>query len=226
MLKIVKKQEDTDMKVCGQKNEVTLLIHGRERTFSEKELVDILEKQIPIETTKQVTSLKLALPPTENKWFQVNPQTIDQELFKDKRQDLKQEQTRQLIVEAFVEVANNPVRYCRTFYTMMPKKKWLSKTVAELKKMACRLGDHNADWVEQALEWAQRIANGDSWEAICNNDDTANWYRIVVWKNGYARLIGGSANSYTVFPASQIGNYNHYDDSSLVDTVPSVVHYK
>lgn len=214
------------MKVCGQMNEVTLLVHGREKTFSEEELIAILEEHIPREPIKQVTSVKMALIPTENKWFQVNPQTIDQELFKDKRQDLKQEQTRQLIVEAFVEVANNPVRYCRTFYTMMPKKTWSSKTVAELKKMACKLGGRNADWVEQTLEWAQRIAHGESWEAICNNSDTANWYRIVIWKNGYARLVGGSIHSCTVFPASAVGSHDNYDDSKLVDTIPLVVFHR
>jgi len=32
------------MKICGQNMEVTLTVHGRERTFSEQELKSILEK--------------------------------------------------------------------------------------------------------------------------------------------------------------------------------------
>ena len=91
--------------------------------------------------------------------------------------------------------------------------------------MACKLGDHNADWVEQALEWAQRISNGESWEVICNNADTANWYRMIIWKNGYARLVGGSRNRSNVFPASDVHNYD-YDSYGIIYTVPLVVLYE
>ena len=66
------------MKVCGQGLEITLNVHGRERTFSEKELIAILEKHFSNEATKQVSTAKVAQEPTEDKWFEVNPQTIDQ----------------------------------------------------------------------------------------------------------------------------------------------------
>ena len=131
--------------------------------------------------------------PTEGEWFEVKPQDINQKLFRRKRKDEEQERVRKIIIEAFVEMKENPEEYGRSFKTMMPEKTWDSKTVFELKKMACQLGDHNANWVEQALEWAQRIANGESWEAICDDVDTANWYRLVVWKYGYTRRVGGSS---------------------------------
>ncbi len=214
------------MKVCGQVMEVTLTVHGRERTFSEQELIAILEKHFSNEATEQVSTAKLAQVPTEGKWFEVNPQAIDQNLFQKKRENRRQEETRNLILDAFDEVKSNPEKYGKNFKTMIPKKTWVVKTVAELKQLACELGDHNADWVEQALEWAQRICNGESWGDVCNNADTANWYRLVVWKSGYTRLVGGSRNDDYSFPASDVNDYDYHSVSRLDLTVPLVVLYE
>lgn len=205
---------------------ITLPIHGRERTFSEKELIAILEKYFSNEATEQATTAKVAQVPTEDQWFEVNPQTINQSLFKKNRKDERQERTRKLILEAFAEVKSSPEKYGRKFKTMMPKKTWTSKTVAELKQLACEFGNHNADWVEQALEWAQRICNGESWKAVCNNADTANWYRLVVWKNGYARLVGGSRHDDNYFPASDDLSDDYFSFNSFDNTVPLVVLYE
>ena len=205
---------------------ITLPIHGRERTFSEKELIAILEKYFSNEATEQATTAKVAQVPTEDQWFEVNPQTINQSLFKKNRKDERQERTRKLILEAFAEVKSSPEKYGRKFKTMMPKKTWTSKTVAELKQLACEFGNHNADWVEQALEWAQRICNGESWEAVCNNADTANWYRVILWKNGYARLVGGSRHDDNYFPASDDLSDDYFSFNSFDNTVPLVVLYE
>lgn len=202
---------------------ITLPIHGRERTFSEKELIAILEKYFSNEATEQATTAKVAQVPTEDQWFEVNPQTINQSLFKKNRKDERQERTRKLILEAFAEVKSSPEKYGRKFKTMMPKKTWTSKTVAELKQLACEFGNHNADWVEQALEWAQRICNGESWEAVCNNADTANWYRVILWKNGCYRLVGGSRNYNVLNPASDVFDYDYGSFNCIYDTVPLVV---
>lgn len=217
MLQILKNWRKTDMKV-------TLQVNGRKMTFEEEELIDIVEKHLSSETTKQTT--KVSQKPTEGKWFEVKPQTIDQKLFEKKRRDNRQEETRKLILEAFAKMKDNPEKYGKNFKTMMPKKTWLSATVAQLKKMASKIGDHNADWVEQALEWAQRIANGESWNAICNNKDTAKWYRLVVWKSGYARRVGGSINSSNYYPASFVDNLGCNVGYDLLYTVPLVVLYE
>ena len=182
------------MKICGQEMKVTLPIHGRERTFSEQELIAILEKHFSNETTEKATTANVAKVPTEDQWFEVNPQAINQGLFQKKRKDERQEETRKLILEAFAEVNSSPEKYGRKFKTMMPNTTWISKTVGELKELACELGDHNADWVEQALEWAQRICNGESWETVCNNVDTAlvqiscmeEWLCTACWRFVYS----------------------------------------
>lgn len=205
---------------------ITLQVSGREVTFSEEELIAIVEKHFNAETVEKATTEKVAQVPTEDQWFEVNPLGIDQTIFKKKKEDGRQEKTRQLILEAFAEVKSNPEKYGKKFKAMMSKKTWDSKTVRELKELASKLGDHNADWVEQALEWAQRIANGESWEAICNNADTANWYRLVVWKNGYTRLVGGSRYDINGSPACGVGLSYCNSNIRLSHTVPLVVLYE
>lgn len=202
------------------------LSNGVEMSFSEKELIAIVEKHLSSADTKKTTTTKVAQKPTEDEWFEVKPQAIDQKLFEEKKKDKRQETTRQLILEAFAEMKDKPEKYGKNFKTMMPKKTWSSKIVVQLKGIASKLGDHNADWVEQGLEWAQRIANGESWESICNDKDTANWYRLVVWKNGYARLIGGSVRHGNQRPASDVDGCGYYDNSILRYAVPLIVSYK
>ena len=204
---------------------ITLQVNGRERTFSEEELTVILEKHFSSEAANQANAVEVAERPTEGKWFKVNPLAIDQNLFKEKREDSRQEVTRQLILEAFAEMKKKP-KYAKPFKTMMPKKTWKSKTVGELKKLAGKLGDHNADWVEQALEWAQRITNGETWKSVCNEPDTANWYRLVVWKNGYCRLVGGSRKGCNKLPASFVSDFSHDDSEYFFYTVPLVALYE
>lgn len=205
---------------------VTLQVNRRKQTFSEQELSSILEEHILENTIKKAMTAKVAQKPTEDEWFEVKPYTIDQQLFKKKRKDEQQEATRQLILKAFAEMKNDLEKYGINFRTMIPKQEWAYKTVAQLKEMARRLGGHNADWVEQALEWAQRIANGESWEAICNDADTANWYRLVVWKRGYVRLVGGSVYAGNKYPASNVYFKDFDVNSSFYYVVPLVVLYE
>lgn len=211
---------------------ITLQVSGREMTFSEKELVAILEKHFDTEATKQKekdaqkqAKAEVVQVPTEGKWFEVNPKAIDQRLFSKPRNNKQQEKTRKIILEAFAEMRMDS-KYVRTFKTMRPKKRWNVKNVGELKEIACYLGGHMAYWVEQALEWAQRISNGETWESICNEPDTANWYRLVIWKSGCPRLIGGSCRSSGYIPASDVCSDDCNSNGRLVDTVPLVVSYK
>ena len=168
---------------------------------------------------------ELAQVPTEDKWFQVNPLGIDQELFNQPREDIKQERVRKIILSAFEEMKKNS-KYLRPFKTMMPKKSWSSKTIIEIKELACELGDHNADMYEQALEWAQRIANGETWESICNEPDNSNWYRVIIWKNGNARIFGGSRMCENKNPATTIYFHFYTNYKVIKHMVPLVVSYE
>lgn len=205
---------------------VTLQVNGREMTFSEQELAAIVKKHLSSETDLQIPEIKVAQTPTEDAWFEVRPQEIDQKLFEKERENEQQEKTRRIILEAFAEVKRNPKKYARNFRTMMPKKDWTCETVRNIKQRACKMGDHIADWVEQALEWAQRIANGESWENICNDKPMTNWYRLVEWKDGSYRLIGGAINDNYRRPASYVYEHGYRDNCYLYGAVPLVVLYE
>lgn len=205
---------------------ITLQVNGREMIFSKKELEAIVEKYLSSETIEETSTAKVAPKPTEGMWFEVKPLAIDQKLFQKERKNNKQETARRRICEAFAKVNAKPEKYGKNFKTMMPNKTWNSMSVKELIELASNLGDHNANWVEQALEWAQRIANGESWETICNNDDTANWYRLVVWTSGNLHRVGGSVYSRYNSPASVIHTYTYIDKDTLKHTVPLVVLYE
>lgn len=199
---------------------ITLKVNGRKRSFTEEELIAILKEHF---SGKAKETIEVEKKPIEGKAFKVEPKNINRKLFEEKRNDVRQEWTRQIILEAFTEVDANPEKYANPFKTLIPKKTWSAKTIEELKELSSKLGRHNADWVEQALEWAQRINNGESWKAVCNDPDTANWYRLVIWKDNSARLIGGSrkfydSNSASVFTFSMFGY-----DAKLNNTVPLVV---
>lgn len=194
---------------------------GRKETFDGVASFNVTEEKT---ANEECHAYDVEHTPTEGKLFEVNPLRIDRSKFKMSMRGRKKEWTRQIIQEAFAEVDKYPEKYASAFYTLIPAKKWNGfKTVAELNQMACRLGDHNADWVEQALEWAQRICNGETWEDICNNADTAKWYRMILWKNGYYHLVGGSRDYNNVDPASHVDGYGYSSNRSIAYTVPLVV---
>ena len=194
---------------------------GRKEIFNGVASFNVTEEQI---TNEECHAVDVAQTPTEGKLFEVNPLGIDRSKFENPMSNRQQEWTRKIIQEAFAEVDKHPEKYASAFYTLIPEKKWNGcKTVAELKAYANDLGGQMADWVEQALEWAQRLFNGESWEAICNNADTANWYRMIVWKNGYARLVGGSRDNGDDGPASGVSVYDYDSNGWILCTVPLVV---
>ena len=194
---------------------------GRKETFGGVVSFNVTEEQI---TKEECHASDLAQTPSEGKLFEVNPLGIDRSKFEKPMSNRKQEWTRQIIQKAFAEVDKHPEKYASAFYTLMPEKKWNGlKTVAELNAYANDLDGQMADWVEQALEWAQRLFNGESWETICNNADTANWYRVILWKNGCYRLVGGSRNNNNNNPASDVNNNDYNSNNRINNTVPLVV---
>jgi len=165
--------------------------------------------------------------PTEGEWFEVNPLFINQELFQTQRVNYSQEKTRQSILEAFMEMQKKPEKYSKPFQTMIPEKKWHSKTVDELKELATTLGDHMADRIEQALEWAQRINNGEAWETICNKTDTVNFYRLVAWEKNYACMVGGAYKYNDMnYAPTDVFHGVYISDNIITCAVPLIVRYK
>ena len=215
---------------------ITLQVNGREMTFSEEELIAILEEHFGDKTSKTEAQATKAVQTenketkptktqTKGKYFNVIPSSIDVSLFKKNRNDGHQEWVRQLIQVAFVEVNKHPEKYVKPFKVMIPEKMWITKTVKELKELAKKLGDHIANWVEWALVLAQRISNGETWEAVCDDPDTEKWYRLIDWENGLYRRVGGSVNCRNKCSASKVIIDDYDDDDTVDDAVPVVVCY-
>lgn len=157
--------------------------------------------------------------------FRVNPRTINETLFVKKRVDEQQEKTRLLISEAIQELHRNPEEYGCDFEIMIPKKNWNVKSVGDLKTLATKLGDHMANYIEWGLALAQKITNGETWESLCNMPDIADWYRIIVWRNGHARIIGGASCLETWTSEAYVREDNYYLRLNIQNTVPLVVCY-
>ncbi len=177
-----------------------------------------------IRWAKVTKGLFVNLSPIEGNCFAVNPQNIDQSLFQKKRKNKLQEQTRLIILEAFKQLNNNPEKYSKPFETFVPHRDWSGATFEETQENARRLGGHHADWVEQALEWAQRINNGETWYHVCNTVDMSDCLRVIIWKDGTPMFIGGRWQDCSFCPAtavcwSDFGGPNYYPFNIAVPLV-------
>lgn len=175
---------------------------------------------------------------TQNKLFEVNPMEIDRSMFEDdgKRSifgsfEYKVKACKNKINNAFSEVDKNPEKYASSFYTLIPdiyENLNNSKNMDELKAQANELGGNMADWVEQYLEWAQRISNGETWEDLCKKADTAGFRRMIIEKNGEPLLVGHSiwekeGRLRKIYPVTEIDSLGFCSNGLCEMTVPLVV---
>lgn len=194
---------------------------GRKEIFGSVKSFKVAEDPI---VNEEWFRFNLSPIPTEGKLFRVSPLGIDRRHFEEPMSDQNQESTRQIIQEAFAEVDKHPERYNTSFYTLIPVINWdYDKTVEELKEYASDFGGLMADWVEQALEWAQRISNGESWESICNMADTEHWYRMISWKNTCYRIVGSSRHFRGGEAVSAVRQHDYNSMSKVHHTVPLIV---
>lgn len=201
---------------------VTLKVFGRERTFSENELVSILESHFS-NTNKSKSKNKRNV----NR-YTVDLKSINRNLFVTPREDPNQEKVRKLILEAFSEADAKPEKYSQPFETLVPDMDILCYTKSKLIVLAYDLGDHMADWVEQALVWAQKISDGQSWESICNYPDTSKNRRMIIWKNGNYAIVGSYHDSVSICSASVItlwGKIPEHNEDFISYVAPLIVNY-
>lgn len=164
--------------------------------------------------------------PADGKWFFVDPEKLNFDFAKYPRKDEKQEEARVLINEAKEELMNNPERYMRPFSTFIPYCKAAEgRKISELMEFSKKFGDSMANWVEQSLEWAQRINNGETWYDICCKPDSCRYYRIIQWKNGNVRFFGGASEGPLGYGAATIGKSDWYMHDKVYYAVPLVVKY-
>lgn len=207
---------------------ITLQVNGQEMTFTEQELTVIVEKHFSTDSMNQKNDLSEVQVQRHNKCFSVIPLSIDQRVFEKKREDSKQEWLRQEILRAFDMLDKQPEIYGKPFKTWVPKKTWdAKKQIYALEVLAGMEGGHIANGFEQAFEWAQRIANGESWKTVCNEPDTADYYRIIRdWCDfDKFRIIGGSVKCRDERPAFHISNEYFKSNQAVKNVVPLIVSY-
>ena len=199
---------------------VTFEMNGRRKVFSKVKNVFIEE-----ETQSKVSGKSSAtVVPKEGIWFKVVTKEIDRELFSQKRDDTMQEITRRVILKAFDEIRMDQ-KLNEPFETLVPKKYWKDeKTMQYLReKVAAEEGGTIATWIELALEWAQRISNGETWEIICNEDDTMSYFRLVIWEYCSPVIVGGAVENDFYFPPATIHPTTFGMDPIVYGTVPLIV---
>ena len=167
----------------------------------------------------------LCITPTPDQWFRVIPHSIDRNLFEEMRKDARQELVRKMILLAFTHVDRYPKTF-GTFYTTYPKKKWDKMRVRDMERMAEQIGEGVATITHQALEWAQRIANGEKWETLCNKPDEANYYRLAKWYVGTGlKQVGGAKAVRDDSPAVDVYHPTHCQEEVLCDCVPLIINH-
>lgn len=126
---------------------ITLQVNGRKLHFKEKVLFKaIVEKLFSMEEIKKIAH---PVPPTEYEWFQVFPMEIDPNLFKDKREDEKQEETRQIILEALEELKKYPEKYGMPFETIVQNKSnhWEKERVSYKRPSRAAAPTMTSEWI-------------------------------------------------------------------------------
>ena len=191
---------------------------GRKETLDSVTNFKVIEEQ---NANEKCNIFEVASIPAEGKVFEVNPLKIDRSKFKKRMHNQNQEWIREIIQKAFIEVDKHPERYAVPFYTLIPEKNWDGyKTFAELKRYANDLGGIMANWVEQALEWAQRISNGETWKNVCKRKNVSKWYIAIVCGKGFARFAGVEFDSYSKVVEAGYGVCSF--NEGFNDTVPLV----
>lgn len=203
---------------------LTLQINGREMTFSEEQLIAILKNHFSGEQ-EDIVAEEVTKNPIVGTCYLVTPSSINKDLFKEERKDPCQEEIRKLILEAFEELDKKRFQICKPFKIIVPEKTWTIKNVQELKQIAIDLGGQTTNWIEQALGWAQQINDGTTWEDLCNKKDKHACYRLIIWKDGTCKIIGGSIKDAKLNSLTSISDLSYKDEHLVINTVPSITQY-
>lgn len=201
---------------------IALQVLGKRMMFD----AEVLETIVEVYMT-EILAKRMPNSLREGEWFDIDPTKIDQRLFAEKREDGREEWTRQVIVAAFQQMRLKPEKYARPIQTMRPEKTWEgTRTVRELMVMANELGNSILDWVWLAFEWAQRIANGEAWSKLCNEADKSKYFTLFIWTDGKPHIVGGSRLSDHMYTPTSVDPIKVTLDHEFFATIPGVMRYK
>jgi len=117
--------------------------------------------------------------------------SINEELFVQKRKNFYEEWVRCCIVKA-LKIAREISKYNQPFeiYRLTLPRKVMDLTTV-LKKNIKEPEETITNRLQETLRWAQILSNGEiSWEDLCSKPDTASFPRLVLW-DGMIQTVGG-----------------------------------
>ena len=129
----------------------------------------------------------------------VEPHTINQDLFSNYQGTYSDTFSFELIKEALNEFNNDPEKYAKSFHVFIPNsfpkiyrigysKTYLNDFEAQAE---IDFGGHIANWVELGLIFAQIISSTGSFTPVFGfPDKLGTHYKLFIWKNGNARMCG------------------------------------
>lgn len=179
-------------------------------------------------------TIEYAKKPKAGHKFCVDLQSIDVEKIEKMPCKVYYEGIKKVVLYALKLAQVMPAKYGNRFYTYIPYLEELEfddfkfEVVSQLVEFGSKIGDHCADWIEQGLEWAQRIQNGEDFVSLCEIQDAIEYSRIVVFDDDMLWNVGGGGNdvhSYCVPPADVVPT--RYDTTlDKIRYVPLVVGYE
>ena len=172
---------------------INLIINGREKTFDEKELVDILKKHYD----EDVIRIKMPKEAIGVEIHEVIPEDINRKLFEEKRIDEVEESARNFILYALENLDRKPSKYGKPFKTIIYMSKFENMTLGDVCDFTKKYGDYLANTIDQGLEWAYRITMGETWESVCK-DVNRGWYKMVQHENRYFFMYQGAEKKSTI----------------------------
>lgn len=167
--------------------------------------------------------------------YDVEPHTINQDLFYNYHGPYSDNSSFQLIKEALNELNNNPEKYAKPFYVFIPfrnpkthgigtSKIHLSDFIAQAEE---DFGGHIVNWVELGIIFAQIISKADSFVPVfAFPDKLGTYYKLFISKNGNAKICGDCKYSYFGYCLAHIHN-DEYDEENAINLAsPFIAVYK
>ena len=205
---------------------ILVKVRGEERSYSERELIQALERLADLEENSRTsTTTKKASPPMVGEWFTITPNGINWDFVEKSCRDARADDLWENIDWARSQIPTNP-KYQGEIQTLVPVKNWEWKTEEQLREMASELGNEMVDEVIFYLELAQRIDNGEPVNTLTKKADHLPFYRLIVTRSGGTGFVGGASACYYYVPPAYVYRDEYYPDGESSSTVPAVARFK
>ena len=165
----------------------------------------------------------------------VDPHTINQDLFSNYHGFYSDLFSFKLIKEALNEFNNDTEKYAKPFHVLIPykypeKTYWSESSKRYLNDFEAQaeidFGGHIANWVELGLIFAQIISSTGSFAPVFGMpDQLGTYFKLFIWKNGNARMCGECKYAYTGKCLAYIHEDEFANDDGIALARPLIIVY-